>query len=190
MAFKRALARRAGTKIVPDLAESIPKPTNGGKTWTFTLRSGDQVLERPDARRGKDVKATFERLFKIGNSPNAGTWYNVIIRGGDAWRQDAEDLQPLEGIVVNGEHGHLQPDARLTPSSSGKLVGPVRVHPARPRRRTTNVDIPPPGTGPYKWVQYAPNKQIKPRPQPELQGVVEGRAAGRKPRTRSSRSSG
>src|SRR5256886_4936619 len=26
---------------------------------------------------------------------------------------------------------------------------------------TKNVDIPPPGTGPYKWAQYAPTKQIK-----------------------------
>ena len=29
------------------------------------------------------MKATFERLFKIGDSPNAGTWYNVI-QGADA----------------------------------------------------------------------------------------------------------
>src|SRR5690349_14359273 len=39
VAFKR-LGGAEGGKLVPDLAESIPKPTNGGKTYTFTLRSG------------------------------------------------------------------------------------------------------------------------------------------------------
>src|SRR5437870_4578770 len=38
-AFRR-VGGAPGTKLVPDLAESIPKPTNGGKTWTFKLRSG------------------------------------------------------------------------------------------------------------------------------------------------------
>ncbi|MEU8396060.1 ABC transporter substrate-binding protein [Nonomuraea sp. NPDC048892] len=30
----------AGTQIVPDLAESLGKPSDGGKTWTYTLRQG------------------------------------------------------------------------------------------------------------------------------------------------------
>ena len=81
VAFKR-VGGAPGTKKVPDLAESIPKPTNGGKTWTFKLRSGIKFSDGKTLT-GKDVKATFERLFKIGNSPNAGTWYNVI-QGGDA----------------------------------------------------------------------------------------------------------
>ena len=28
----------AAFQVVPDLAESIPTPTNGGKTWVFKLR--------------------------------------------------------------------------------------------------------------------------------------------------------
>src|SRR5207302_4170871 len=81
VAFRR-VAGAPGTKIVPDLAESIPKPTNGGKTWAFKLRSGIK-FSNGQTLTGNDVKATFERLFKIGNSPNAGTWYNVI-EGGHA----------------------------------------------------------------------------------------------------------
>lgn len=30
----------AGTAVVPDLATAIPEPTNGGRTYTFTLRKG------------------------------------------------------------------------------------------------------------------------------------------------------
>src|SRR5438094_6630676 len=33
-AFKR-VGGKGGTKLVPDLAVSVPKPTNGGKTYTF-----------------------------------------------------------------------------------------------------------------------------------------------------------
>ena len=42
---------------------------------------------------------------------------------------------------------------------------------------TKNVDIPPPGTGPYKWVQYSPHSTDESRAQPVLQGMVEGCAA-------------
>src|SRR5438093_2780498 len=37
IAFKR-VAGQPGTEKVPDLAESIPKPTGGGKTYTFKIR--------------------------------------------------------------------------------------------------------------------------------------------------------
>src|SRR6266516_7288582 len=37
VAFKR-VAGPEGAKLVPDLAESVPTPTNGGKTYTFKLR--------------------------------------------------------------------------------------------------------------------------------------------------------
>src|SRR5436305_13826858 len=30
----------AGNQLIPDLATSVPKPTNGGKTYTFHIRSG------------------------------------------------------------------------------------------------------------------------------------------------------
>ena len=97
--FKRA-GGKEGTKIVPDLAESIPKPTNGGKTWTFTLRKGIK-FSNGKALTGADVKATFERLFKIGDSPNAGTWYNVI-RGADVCIKTPKTCDLSSGITVNG----------------------------------------------------------------------------------------
>ena len=37
--FKR-VGGTAGTQIVPDLATSIPQPTDGGKTYTFHIRKG------------------------------------------------------------------------------------------------------------------------------------------------------
>src|SRR5689334_18241711 len=37
LGFKK-VGGKPGTQLVPDLATSIPKPTNGGKTYTFTVR--------------------------------------------------------------------------------------------------------------------------------------------------------
>jgi peptide/nickel transport system substrate-binding protein len=154
--YKRA-AGTEGTKLVPDLAQSVPKPADGGKTYTFTLRPGIK-FSNGASLTGKDVRATFERLFKIGNSPNAGTWYNVI-KGGDACVKTPKTCDLSQGIGVNGNtvtfhliHGD--------PEFLDKLAVPFGyILPASTPAK--NVDIPPPGTGPYKWVQYAPNKEMK-----------------------------
>ncbi len=146
-----------GTKKVPDLATAIPKPTDNGKTWAFTLRSGIK-FSNGNTVTGKDVKATFERLFKIGNSPNAGSWYNVIV-GGDACVKTPKTCDLSKGIVVNGDTVtfHL---TKGDPEFLDKLSVPFAyILPADTPAK--NLNIPPAGTGPYKWVQYAPQKQMK-----------------------------
>ena len=54
-----------GDQIVPDLAVAIPAPTDGGKTYTFQVRSGihysNGKLVQPD-----DFKRAVERLFEAG----------------------------------------------------------------------------------------------------------------------------
>jgi len=148
---------KQGTKLVPDLATSIPSPTNGGKTWKFTLRSGIK-FSNGQTLTGKDVKATFERLFKIGDSPNAGTWYNAI-QGGNACVKTPKSCDLSKGIVVNGNTVtfHLaKPDAEFL----DQLALPFAfILPASTPAK--NLNIPPPGTGPYKWVEYAPTKEMK-----------------------------
>jgi peptide/nickel transport system substrate-binding protein len=154
--FKRA-GGKAGNQLVPDLATSIPKPTNGGKTWKFTLRKGIK-FSNGQTLTGADVKATFERLFKIGDSPNAGSWYNAI-EGGDACVKTPKTCDLSKGVVVNGNTitFHL---ARPDPEFLQQLAMPFAfILPASTPAH--NLNIPPPGTGPYKWVQYAPNKQMK-----------------------------
>jgi peptide/nickel transport system substrate-binding protein len=156
VAYKR-VAGEEGTKKVPDLAESLPTPTDGGKTFTFTLRPGIK-FSNGQTVTGQDVKATFERLFKIGNSPNAGTWYNVI-EGGDACVKTPKTCDLSKGIVVDGNKVtfHL---TRGDPEFLDKLAVPFAfILPAS--TQTKNADIPPPGTGPYKWAEYAPSKEIK-----------------------------
>jgi peptide/nickel transport system substrate-binding protein len=156
VAFKHA-GGTEGTKLVPDLAESVPAPTNGGKTYTFTLRKGIK-FSNGQPLTPADVKATFLRLFKIGNSPNAGTWYNVIV-GGDACAKKPKTCNLDKGIVINGQKITFNL-TRGDPEFLDKLaVSFAFILPKSTPNK--NVDIPPAGTGPYKFVQYAASKQIK-----------------------------
>jgi peptide/nickel transport system substrate-binding protein len=75
----------AGSVIVPDLATKVPKPTNGGKRYKFTLKSG--VRWGPPLNRAitaQDVKYAVERLARPKNGGQYGFYY-TIIRGWDAY---------------------------------------------------------------------------------------------------------
>ncbi len=67
VAFNQA-SGLAGTQLVPDLAVSLPNPTDGGRTYTFRLRPNIRFsngrLVKPS-----DIRYTFERNFKIGKLP-------------------------------------------------------------------------------------------------------------------------
>jgi peptide/nickel transport system substrate-binding protein len=156
--FKHA-AGTEGTKLVPDLAIAIPKPTNGGKTYTFQLRKGIK-FSNGKTLTASDVKYTFERLFKIGQSPNAGTWYNAIV-GGDACVKTPKSCNLNKGVVVDDAKGTVA--FHLThgdPEFLDQLGVPFAfiLPTGTPNKE---VQMPPPGTGPYKFVEYNPQKQIK-----------------------------
>jgi peptide/nickel transport system substrate-binding protein len=154
--FKRASGAE-GSKIVADLATEVPTPTDNGRTYQFTLRDGIKFSNGQPVT-GADVKATFERLFKIGDSPNAGTWYNVI-EGGDACVKTPKSCDLSKGIVVNGNQVtfHLSSG---DPEFLQQLALPFAF--ILPKDTPTkHVDIPPPGTGPYKWDEYKPTTAMR-----------------------------
>ena len=158
LGFKRA-GGTEGTKLVPDLATEIPKPQDGGKTYVFHVRKGIKFSNGKELKPS-DVKYTFERLFKIGSSPNAGTWYNVIV-GGDACVKTPATCDLSKGVVADDAAGtvtfHL---TKGDPEFFDKLAVPFAfiLPTGTPNKE---VQIPPPGTGPYKFVEYNPNKEIK-----------------------------
>ena len=58
-AFRRT-GGRAGAQVVPDLAQSLPTPSDGGRTYTFALRPGVR-FSTGRAVRPSDVKRGIER---------------------------------------------------------------------------------------------------------------------------------
>ncbi|MDQ6874412.1 MAG: ABC transporter substrate-binding protein, partial [Actinomycetota bacterium] len=58
----KAVPGLAGTEVVGDLATDTGTPSDGGKTWKFTLRSGLKY-EDGSAITAQDVKYGVERAF-------------------------------------------------------------------------------------------------------------------------------
>lgn len=64
VAFNQA-SGLAGTQLVPDLAVSLPAPTDGGRTYMFRLRPNIR-FSNGKSLQASDVRFTFERDFRVG----------------------------------------------------------------------------------------------------------------------------
>jgi peptide/nickel transport system substrate-binding protein len=67
-----------GATLVPDLATSLGKPSDGAKTWTYTLRTGVK-FEDGTAITSKDVKYAVERSLDKDTFPNGPTYFNDVM---------------------------------------------------------------------------------------------------------------
>ncbi|MEP9385336.1 ABC transporter substrate-binding protein [Nocardioides sp. KR10-350] len=144
-------------QVVPDLAAAQPKVTDGGKTYTFTLRKGIKFSNGQPVTT-KDVVASFERIFKV-SSPTAGTFYNGIV-GADACMKTPATCTLPKGVVAgpgNTVAIHLtEPD----PEFPYKLAVPhASILPADAPAKDGGT-TPIPGTGAYYFASYNPNRSL------------------------------
>ncbi len=152
----------AGYELVPDLAQSLPRPTPDGLRYTFTLRSGIRYsdgtpLQADDVRRG------IERSFVQPLDPNNGhPQYLDAIKGAAACIH--APLTPCHltaGVETNNKRGtviiHL---SRPDPDLLAKLTLPyASATPASAPQPQRNLGGPAfPGTGPYQISDYLPPK--------------------------------
>jgi YVTN family beta-propeller protein len=147
----------AGAQLVPDLATSLPTPTDGGRTYTFLLRSGIRYSTgRPV--RATDFRSTIERDFALG-SPT-GDFDEIV--GGARCRKHPKRCELSRGIVADDAAGtvtfHLtrqDPDFlyRLADSFAYVLPGGTPRQPAGTH--------PLPATGPYMIATYTPRRLLR-----------------------------
>jgi YVTN family beta-propeller protein len=145
-----------GTRLVPDLALSLPTPTDSGRAYTFRLRPGIRYSTGATVR-ASDVTHSFERLFAIGSS--GADWYHSIVGAGNCLRRRTGcDLS--RGIVADDRAGtvtfHLtraDPDFlyKLTLSYADVLPGSA---PDSQASRSL------PATGPYQISRYVPGQEV------------------------------
>jgi peptide/nickel transport system substrate-binding protein len=145
-----------GAQPVPDLAASLPAPTDGGDTYTFLLRPGIRYSNgRPV--QATDFRPTFERDYALG-SP--GSYWDEIL-GGAHCRKHPKRCDLSRGIVVD-DAAHtvtfhlVRPDADFL----YKLADPTAYvlpdgMPARPAGTH-----PLPATGPYMIAAYTPRRLL------------------------------
>ena len=143
-------AGAAGLRLVPDLALSIPTPTDGDTTYAFRLRPGIHYSSGQPLRAG-DFRRAIERLFRVG-SPGSSLYSGIVGAAVCARRPRSCDLS--HGIVTDDPAGtvtfHL---AAPDPDFLFKLTEfaySVPVPPGTPDHETGSGTVP--GTGPYKIV--------------------------------------
>ncbi len=148
---------QASFTVVPDLATALPKITNGGKTYTFTLRKGIK-FSNGQTVTVNDVKATFVRLFKVSN-PNSGSWYNAIA-GGDACVATPTSCT-LSGLTVNAATNTVTFNlAKVDPEFIDQLAVPfAAIVPAGTPTKDEG-STPVPGTGAYTFKSYNPASSL------------------------------
>lgn len=133
-----------GSKVVPALAESMPKISNGGKTYALTLRKGLKFSDGTPVK-ASDFKASIERLFKI-SSP--GSFFYEGIVGAEKFAETKKG--GISGIKVDDKTGKIEIDL-VAPRGTftnelGMLFAAVLPAGTPAKNLTAN---PPPATGPY-----------------------------------------
>jgi len=130
-----------GTTLVPDLATTLPRPTDGGRTYTFTLRRGIHYADGRSVVAG-DIARGVKRALAAGQS-----YYSGIV-GARSCVSRLEGCDLRRGVVTDDKASrvtfHLR---RADPDFLGKLS--VFVYAAPPGTPLGDPGRPIPGTGPY-----------------------------------------
>ena len=139
-----------GATIVPYLAQDLPTVTNGGKTYTMTLRKGLKYSDGTDVK-ASDFKATIVRDFKI-DSPGVGFFGNIV-------GVDKAKSGDISGITTDDASGKItinltQPQGDFENILATEFAAPVPASTPAKDQSTT----PAPSTGPYMIQSYKPNK--------------------------------
>jgi len=93
----------AGLMLVPNLATTLPRPTDAGRTHTFTLRKGIRY-SNGDEVKPEDIRRGVQRVLVLTQGNPSGYYYGIL--GG---RQCA--MQPARCDLSNGV---VTDDARST----------------------------------------------------------------------------
>jgi YVTN family beta-propeller protein len=154
VAFRRAGGAQ-GFTAVPDLARTLPRPADGGRTYTFTLRRGIRYSNGAPVR-ASDFRRGIQRQLSFGANPG---YYEGIL-GGSACHRHPRRCDLSAGIVINDATGtvtfHL---GHADPDFLYKLAAEVSAVPAPPGAPAYHARNGPPflpGTGPYMVSQYRP----------------------------------
>ena len=144
--------------VVPDLAESIPTPTNGGKTWVFKLRKGIKFSNGKPVTVD-DVVASLRRIFKV-KSPTSGGFYSGIVGAKLCLAKPAGCT--LKGGVSSDANANTVTINLVAPDPEFKYklsVPHASILPADAPSNDAGTK-PIPGTGAYYFASYNPNKQL------------------------------
>jgi peptide/nickel transport system substrate-binding protein len=174
LTFKRGVQGVAGTQIVPGLAQSLPTVSNGGKTYTFTLRPNLHYSNGTPIK-ASDVTYALERDIKI--PWQAASFVSAYIAGGTAYANGK--AKTISGITTDDATGTITvnlvaPFAPIVDIFA--LAGTAPVPPTTPMKNLAGTGTI--GDGPYKWGPITPNQTytLVKNPRFDVPGLPRGHA--------------
>jgi len=137
----------AGTEIIPGLAEEVPEPTNGGKTYTFQLRDGLKYSDGSPVK-ASDFENTIKRLLVLGSGWSF--FYSPVIEGTEEFTAKGSMDGDISGIETDDKTGEItitltEPDTKILFALAEPYAAPTPT--AKSPGKSLNQ--PPPGVGPY-----------------------------------------
>jgi peptide/nickel transport system substrate-binding protein len=136
----------AGAALVPGLAEEVPEPTNGGKTYTFQLRDGLQYSDGTPVK-ASDFENTIKRLLALGSVWSS---FYIPIEGVSDFIDNPDMNGDISGIETNDKTGEItvnltEPDTKILYALGESYAAPT------PAAKSPGKSLkqPPPGVGPY-----------------------------------------
>src|SRR3954454_15872348 len=161
----------AGAEVVPGLADSLPKVTNGGKTYKLKLRSGLKYSDGSPIK-ASDFENTVKRLVVTGG-PYSSFVSSIV--GAESVKSCSGDIK---GIVTDDKTGDItvnltSPDTKIPFALSETWTAPT---PAAKSPCKGSETPPPPGYGPYTWKIQTPSRQftLTKNPTFNLPGIPKG----------------
>jgi peptide/nickel transport system substrate-binding protein len=136
-----------GSEIIPGLAEAVPDPTNGGKTYEFQLREGLKYSDGTPVK-ASDFENTIKRLLVLGSGWSF--FYSPIIVGSEEFQKKGDIKGDISGIETDDKAGTIkitltEPDTKILFALAEPYAAPT---PAA-KSPAKQLKQPPPGVGPY-----------------------------------------
>ncbi len=146
LAFKDGTGQ-ASTELIPGMAESVPQPTDGGKTYVFQIRPNLHYSDGEPVKPSDVVNMVKRNLFLGGPF---SSFYDDIV-GATAYTAAKKQTAPLPGMIADDATGKLtiklvQPDTRVLYAFA---IGEAGVGPASKAIFKNTTGTPFPGDGPY-----------------------------------------
>ena len=143
-----------GLRVVPEIATGYPTVTNGGKTYTFTIRKGFR-FSTGSAVTARSFAHTINRLLAPKmQSVAAGDLDDIV----GAQKVIDGKAEKASGVIARGDTLIIrlkQPVGDFTVRTAGLCVVPEAT-PIDPE----GVRAPSPSAGPYYVAQYLPNERV------------------------------
>ena len=146
----------AGYKLVPGLAASLPTVSRNGKVYKFKLRKGIRY-SNGKALKASDFKWAIKRGFL---AQGQGVGFYTDIAGAQAYAAHPTPGGNTSGIIVNNKKRTIT--IKLT-TPRGDFLTILALIFAAPVPGSTGPEIQNgsiPGTGPYKFASYDPNRSF------------------------------